>query len=201
MFSPDGTLISASAAPHCGVLYSEAENRSIFPKKMIISADRRRRNLGELYKPTIPARFVHHGLTNKQGYFPCSSKRCDTCDHSVEITDFSSEWDQRKWKVRGHLTCSTPNVVYLIRCKLHKNACYVGSTKNLRLRWANHKSDAKLKRVNKCSVAHHVHATDHPNDITFSYLQIFAIEAVSDEIILSEERPGGNAILATYLKA
>ena len=151
---------------------------------MIISADRRRRNSGELYKPTIAAPFAHHGPTNKQGYFPCSSKRCDACDHSVEITDFSSEWDQRKWKVRGHLTCSTPNVVYLIRCKLHKNACYVGSTKNFKLRWANHKSDVKLKRVNKCSVAHHVHAMDHPNDFTFSYLQIFTIEVVSDETCL-----------------
>ena len=73
------------------ILYSEAENRSIFPKKMIISADRRRRNLGGLNKPTIPARFVPHGSRNKQGYFPCSSKRCDACDHSVEITEFSSE--------------------------------------------------------------------------------------------------------------
>ena len=94
------------------------------------------------------------------------------------------QWDQRKWKIWGHLTCSTPNVVYLIRCKLHKNACYVGSTKNFKLRWANHKSDVKLKRVNKCSVAHHVHVMDHPNDITFSCLQIFAIEAVSDETCL-----------------
>ena len=68
--------------------------------------------------------------------------------------------------------------VCLIRGKLHKNACYAGSTKIIILRWANHKSDAKLKRVNKCSVAHHVHAMDHPNDITFSYLQIFAIKAV-----------------------
>ena len=43
---------------------------------------------------------------------------------------------------------------------------------------------------------------DHPNDIIFSYLQIFAIEAVSDEIFdFSEERPGGNAILAPYSKA
>ena len=33
---------------------------------MIISADRSRRNLGELYKPTIPVRFVHHEATNKQ---------------------------------------------------------------------------------------------------------------------------------------
>ena len=147
------------------------------------------------------AGWLFTGLRKKQRYFSWSNKRCDTCDNPVEITDFSSEWDQRKWKVRGHLTCSTPNVVYLIRCKFHKNACYVGSTKNLKLRWANHKLDVKLKRVNKCSVAHHVHAMDHPNDITVSYLQIFAIEAVSDEIILSEERPGGNAILATYLKA
>ena len=77
------------------MIYSEVKNRSIFPKNIVISPDRRRRNLGELYKPTIPARFVHNGPTNKQGYFPCSSKRCDTCDQSVEITDFSSEWDQR----------------------------------------------------------------------------------------------------------
>ena len=91
-------------------------------------------------------------------------------------------------------------MVYLIRCKFHKNACYVGSTKNLKLRWANHKSDAKLKRVNKCSVAHYVHAMDHPNDITFSYLQIFAIEAVSDEIYLVRRETWWQCNLGTIFK-
>ena len=110
------------------------------------------------------------------------------------------QWDQRKWKIWGHLTCSTPNVVYLIRCKLHKNACYVGSTKNLKLRWAKHKSDAKLKRVNKCSVAHHVNAIDHPNDTTFSYLQIFAIEVVSDEIYLVRRETWWQCNLGTIFK-
>ena len=76
----------------------------------------------------------------------------------------------------------------------------VGSTKNLKLRWANHKLDVKLKRVNKCSVAHHVHAMDHSNDITFSYLQIFAIEAVSDETCLLRRETWWQCNLGTIFK-
>ena len=163
------------------ILYSNKKNREIFPKGMIIPADRRRKNIGEIYKPTVPKRFVEHGPAPKQGFFPCSRKRCDTCDHSTEITEFLSPWDGRKWKVRGHLTCSTPNVVYVVRCKIHHEAYYIGSAKNLKLRWANHKSDAKLKKINKCMVAYHVHAKDHPDDPTFGFLEIFALEHVENE--------------------
>eukprot|EP00745_Piridium_sociabile_P028914 TRINITY_DN46767_c1_g1_i5.p1 TRINITY_DN46767_c1_g1~~TRINITY_DN46767_c1_g1_i5.p1 ORF type:complete len:381 (-),score=50.73 TRINITY_DN46767_c1_g1_i5:160-1302(-) len=166
---------------HMGILYSNKKNQQIFPKGMIISADRRLQNIGEIYKPTVPKRLVEYGPNKKQGFFPCSSKRCDTCSHSTEINEFTSAWDQRKWKIRGHLSCSTPNVVYVIRCKIHNDAYYVGSTKNLKLRWANHKSDTNLKKTTKCTVAQHVHAKDHPNDSKLSFLQIFAVETVTHE--------------------
>ena len=43
------------------ILYSKEENHCVFPKKLLISAERRRKNIGELYKPTVPVRFVKQG--------------------------------------------------------------------------------------------------------------------------------------------
>ncbi|WP_419581859.1 GIY-YIG nuclease family protein, partial [Thiolapillus sp.] len=37
-------------------------------------------------------------------------------------------------------------------CTVH-NDWYVGSTTDLRARWRNHKSDAKLRKATKCGVA------------------------------------------------
>ena len=79
------------------------------------------------------------------------------------------------------LPFSTLGVVYFIWYKININVCYVGSTKNLKLRWACQKSDAKLEKVKKCSVANHIPGIDHLNDRNLNYLLIFGIKAVSDE--------------------
>ena len=65
-----------------------------------------------------------------------------------------------------------------------RRICYVGSTKNLNVRWAKHKSDARLKRVSKCSVAQRVLPAEQASHGTFSHFQIVTIEAVSDGRLL-----------------
>ena len=72
------------------LLYTNPENKNVFPRKTIIAADRRRKNLAEIYKPTVPKRFVQHGPRNKSGFFTCSAKRCDTCSHSEETYSMKS---------------------------------------------------------------------------------------------------------------
>ena len=89
---------------------------------------------------------------------------------------------------------------YLIRCKIYKDACCFGSTKNLISKWANHRLAAKLKIVNKYSVTQHVHTMDHPNDSNLSYLQIFAIEKVSDGTCLRRRETWQKCNLGTILK-
>ncbi|KAL8589127.1 hypothetical protein ACOMHN_017290 [Nucella lapillus] len=55
---------------------------------------------------------------------------------------------------------------------------YIGSSVNLRHRWANHKSDCKLRKGHKCHVAQHFLDKQHPVDPQLTCLRIFAIEAV-----------------------
>ena len=58
---------------------------------------------------------------------------------------------------------------------------YVGSSINLKKRWAGHKSDCKLGHTKKCAVAKHIKADEHPVDAQFKFLEIIAIESVEDE--------------------
>ena len=48
-------------------VFKSPENAN-FPKTVIISADRKRENLGEIFKPTAPGRFPRHGPNNKPGF-------------------------------------------------------------------------------------------------------------------------------------
>ena len=160
------------------LLYANPVNKEYFPKNLIISADRRRKNLAEIYKPTVPRRYMEHGPQQEPGYFPCRAKRCDTCRHGRVFKSFQSPWDARWWRVRQHLDCRSDNVVYLLKCKIHPTKWYTGSTVNLRSRWANHKSDCKLKKVRKCNVALHVNSEPHPADPELDFLEIVAIETV-----------------------
>ena len=162
-------------------MYTNPQNKKIFQKNQIISADRRRKNLGELYKPTVPQRFVEHGPKLEPGYFTCQAKKCDTCKHGKNTKSITSPWDGRTWNIRQHLTCSSKNVIYVLKCKIHPKLLYVGSTKNLKSRWANHKSDTKLKKNTKCTVSKQVNTLPHPDSKDLDYLEIIAIDSVQEE--------------------
>jgi hypothetical protein len=160
------------------LLYTNPENSVIFPEGMLIAADRRRKNIGELYKPSVPKRVHALAPSLAHGFYPCN--KCDTCAHAVPTTSFVSPWDGRRWNIRQHLTCTSKNVVYVLKCTVHPDEWYIGSTMDLKKRWANHKSDIKLKKGKKCSTAQHVMDKAHPNDPTLPFIQIFAVEAVTN---------------------
>ncbi|KAL8565046.1 hypothetical protein ACOMHN_003422 [Nucella lapillus] len=67
---------------------------------------------------------------------------------------------------------------FLATNRHHPDFLYIGSTVNLRHRWANPKSDCKLRKGHKCHVAQHFLDKQHPVDPQFTCLRIFAIEAV-----------------------
>jgi len=115
----------------------------------------------------------------------------------MQIESFVSPWDGRRWRVRGHITCTTPSVVYVVTCDDHPDYMYVGSTTNLRRRWANHKSDIKHNKVTKCSLTRHVCEGEHPMGRDPSVLKIFSIEHVPREERLLERELYWQANLGT----
>ena len=84
-----------------------------------------------------------------------------------------------------------------MKCKLHDELWYVGSTVDLRSRWAGHKSDCKLKLNKKCKVADHVNTVSHPTDPKFTYLCIAAIDKVPTKDRLLERENYWRANLGT----
>lgn len=189
---------SAIIKDNLHLLYANEDNMGFFPRGSIIGADRRGKNLGELYKPTIPHVHVFHGPKEQGGFFLCGG-RCDTCSHSEEMHTFESPWDGRKWTIRQHLRCTTRNVVYVLICKCHPLLWYVGSTMNLKLRWANHKSDIKKKKVTKCKMSAHVSNTNHPPDPAVTFMKIFPVESVKDESDLLDREIYWQANLGTLV--
>ena len=161
------------------ILYTTEENKEVFPPDSIIASNRRQKNLGEIYKPTVPRQYVEHGPRYKPGFYTCN--RCDTCAHSATTTTVQSPWDGRKWKIRDNINCRSTNVIYLLRCKIHKDAVYIGSTNNPRQRWAGHKSDCLKKQVRKCTMSRHTTVVPHPDDREFNYLEFIPIEHVPDK--------------------
>lgn len=195
-FDPRTPAKSQIIKKYLHLLHTNPENQKIFPKRMLIAADRRRKNLGEMYKPTTPKRLKVVEPGQKPGFWKCN-KKCDTCAHSEDTVKIKSPWDGRMWFIRHHITCQTENVIYIIQCLIHPDQIYVGSTKNLKLRWANHKSDIKFKKAHKCQVAHHVSHTSHPEDTTASFIKIVAIETVKTETKILERELDWQANLGT----
>ena len=151
----------------------------IFPEGSIIPSNRKLKNVGEIIKPTLPKRFTKNGPEEEPGYFPC--EKCDLCKHAPENTKtFKSPWDDRKWKIRKHLTCLSRNIVYLVICTVHENCWYIGSTDNLRRRWSKHKHDWK-NDVRTCTLATHGQDHPHPNDPELKFLKILPLDSIKNK--------------------
>lgn len=130
------------------------------------------------------------------GFKKCNS-RCDFCNHSENSKYIVSCYNKKKWYINCSLTCTTPNTIYIVKCKIHVEFLYVGSTTNLKKRWANHKSDSKNKKSNKCYVAKHYNENVHPNDDCNSLI-IIPIEAVKNTYNLGKRELFWQANLWTF---
>ena len=161
------------------ILHGNPTNKDIFPKHKLIAADRRRRNLGEIYKPTIPYIRGEADSSEEKGFVTCH-KKCDMCKHSANRKFIQSCWDRRKWYISQHITCTSNNLIYIVECNIHSDFMYVGSTINIKKRWANHKSDSKNKKINKCYVSKHFSELNHPDTSCFSITPIEIVNNISN---------------------
>jgi hypothetical protein len=167
------------------ILYSDPVCLKVFPEGSIIPSNRRLKNVGEIIKPTLPRRFLKNGPDEEKGYFKCD--RCDLCKHAPEnVKSFKSPWDGRIWKVNKHITCLSKNIIYLVICSIHENCWYIGSTDNMRRRWAKHKHDW-INGHRTCTLAGHGQDLPHPNDPELKFLKILPLESISKKKNLLEK--------------
>lgn len=177
------------------LLYRNRENMEIFPREMLIGANRRCKNLADFIKPTVPKRFVQHGPRQEAGSFPCEGAKlapnktgaCDLCKHIKVTKDVKSPYDSRNWKIRQHLTCASKNVIYLIICNHsdhQSNAWYIGSAVEMKSRWRNHRSDFVNKKTNKSGLAGHS-CLPHPSvakSKPIEFFEIILLESLGDNV-------------------
>jgi hypothetical protein len=91
------------------------------------------------------------------GTEPCNKTRCKTCTKIT--TDDKIQMDNDTIPVRGSFTCQSPNVVYLMTCKICKIK-YVGETSNtLNQRCRGHESAIRLSQAHP--VAQHYNLPQH----------------------------------------
>ena len=104
---------------------------------------RRPKNLRDLLVSTSGSVAGSSG-PKADGTFPCETSRCKTCEavHNLDTVDC-----KEPYKVRGHFTCTSSSVVYLISCgKPGCEAVYVGETGcSLRERMNGHRFSIKNK--------------------------------------------------------
>ena len=83
--------------------------------------------------------------SNNPGCFKCNKCRV-SCPILKETQRFSSKNTQRSYKIKHHLTCDSPFVIYLADCNRCKGQ-YVGkSVTPFKKRHSNHKQEIKHSR-------------------------------------------------------
>ena len=155
------------------LLHANVVNKEILPPRTIIPADRKRKNIAQMYKPTVPQRYVQHGPMNRPVFFLAKKDATRVAIQKKPLFLYL----RGTVDIGPYITCSSPNTVYVVMCEVN-NKWYVGSTTDLKARWRNHKSDAKLKKATKRGVADHVTKFKHPEDPQLGFLIIVAAEAV-----------------------
>ena len=139
------------------LLYSDPENKKIFPQKSFMVSYKRSRNLKEILVPTKLPKTDYTPTQNGKhpGCFKCSAKNCDICQNCLKETKkFSSLVTKNSYHIKHHLSCNQKSCIYLITC----NKCklqYIGSTVNFKARWRLHKFHVKQKKIASCRVASH----------------------------------------------
>ena len=131
------------------------------------------RNL--LVRPEVPPANASSNPPIQHGMFRCTS-RCVTCqEHILESDSFKSHSTGAHHKIRGHITCSTYNIIYLISCRIC-GIQYIGETKNsLKKRFYGHRSTVKTHKLDT-PVGQHFNLPNH----SISDMILQGIEALAN---------------------
>ena len=160
------------------ILYQSPENRTLFPPGSIIPGFKRQQNLGEIIAPSKPVRDQRAQVQG--GTFPCNAPRSCALHPigalqqtgALQLVDrIQSQYDGVWHLIKRRSQCDTPSLIYHIRrpcgpltpavplwphTRGHTTATdYVGSTKDLKVRWRRHKWDIRHQVWEACGLTRH----------------------------------------------
>ena len=114
-----------------------------------VLAYRRPRNLRDLIvRAKVPPLTDVNSSPIQHGNFRCGTNQCVVCkDHMKEGDTFTSHSNSTFHQIRGNITCSTSNVIYLISCRVCEIQ-YVGETRTtLKRCFYSHRSTVNTKKL------------------------------------------------------
>ena len=85
-----------------------------------------------------PTTFYPIWSAPQPGFCKCNTKQCYSCSKATGTSFLRSAWYDTVWHNKQQLTCRTSNVIYILKCCIHLNTRYVGSTKNLKTLCKSH---------------------------------------------------------------
>ena len=117
----------------------------------------------------------------------CSS--CSWCNKMTEGTYFKSFTTGKKYKIFHEMTCTTPWVIYLCRCKVHKKQ-YIGKSETkLNIRMNNNRNHLRIKDRSCKLIQHFIDSTSCKLE---EDLEIMPIEQITmdttDETTLQKKK-------------
>ena len=154
-YHPKNTPVCKILSRNYNILTYGDSTRVIFSQPPL-KAYRRAKNLRDLlvhndFPPDQPAQ--------QPGTFPCKRTICRTCPHINQSTSIPSPGGQ--FKITGHFTCTSENVIYCISCHKCPRAVYIGETgRRLADRFREHRLDV-LHKKNYLPVAQHFNSPGH----------------------------------------
>ena len=128
--------------------------------------------LGERNSRSLRALLMPSVLPTPQdahpGSFKCQRPKCVICQqHLVEGHTFTSQRTGETFHIRHQLTCTTPNLIYILHCNKCTHTQYVGETGGtLKQRFYLHRSNIKTNK-NMCPLI-----TEHFNQPNHSLLDL-----------------------------
>lgn len=175
------------------ILHSDPVSAHIFPT--VSTVYKRCKNLKEHILRADPynAPLKHADVIG--GSQHCQ-KICDLCDHLLHTDSFTCLANNRIYKIRKSLSCHPDYVIYLIWCQNCKKQG-VGSTDNLKKRWANYKSHNN-KSVDSCCITTHFNDVCKCPEKPSTYMSIQIIDRLDNSTNLDIDQK--NALLLTKEK-
>ena len=153
-FSPDSIQESQSkivVRKNLKILYSDPDNKELFPSKDFVVGFSRATNLKEILVPTrLPVINDRSDSNLPPCCYKCKAKVCGICKNYFAVGNkFKSLSAKDTFKMKHRMDCNATNVIYLITCMACKLQ-YAGSSVNFKPCFREHKSDIKQKTMQDC---------------------------------------------------